>query len=173
MRLLKISAPAFLSALSKMRSKGEVRFSSAESLGSHVVVQGGTFYNDCVLRTLERELGIHVVRPDISGLMGAYGAALYALEHSSGISSTLKQKQLEEFSHESKPVTCGGCENHCHLTVNTFSGGRRYISGNRCERPVTSRKSDDSLNLYAFKRNLLASYLPKPGKEEKSGFPLA
>ncbi len=149
-----------------------IRVSSAESLGSHVVVQGGTFYNDCVLRTLERELGIHVVRPDISGLMGAYGAALYALEHSSGISSTLKQKQLEEFSHESKPVTCGGCENHCHLTVNTFSGGRRYISGNRCERPVTSRKSDDSLNLYAFKRNLLASYLPKPGKRGKIGIPL-
>ena len=102
-------------------------------------MQGGTFYNDCVLRTLERELGEDVVRPDVSGLMGAYGAALYALAHSAGTSATLTKEQLAAFVHESRPVTCGGCENHCHLTINTFSSGRRYVSGNRCERPVTSR----------------------------------
>ncbi len=149
-----------------------IRVGSAESLGRHVVVQGGTFYNDCVLRTLERELGADVVRPDVSGLMGAYGAALYAREHAAGTSSTVTPEQLASFTHESRPVTCGGCENHCHLTVNTFSGGRRYISGNRCERPVTSRQSDDSLNLYARKRELLASYAPCPGKRGKIGIPM-
>lgn len=149
-----------------------IRIGSAESLGRHVVVQGGTFYNDCVLRTLERELGADVVRPDVSGLMGAYGAALYALEHSTGSSSVLTAQQLAAFTHESRPVTCSGCENHCRLTINTFSGGRRYISGNRCERPVTSRKADDSLNLYAFKRAQLASYQLKPGTRGKIGIPM-
>ena len=149
-----------------------IRVSSAESLGKHVVVQGGTFYNDCVLRTLERELGTDVVRPDISGLMGAYGAALYARDHAAEVSSTLGPEQLAAFTHESRPVTCSGCENHCRLTINTFSGGRRYISGNRCERPVTSRKSDDGLNLCAYKRHSLESYAPQPGKRGKVGIPL-
>ncbi len=149
-----------------------IRVGSAESLGRHVVVQGGTFYNDCVLRTLERELDTNVIRPDISGLMGAYGAALYALEHSKGTSTTLTNAQLAVFVHESRPVTCGGCENHCHLTINTFSGGRRYVSGNRCERPVTNRGSDDNLNLYGKKRALLAEYQPKQGVRGKIGIPM-
>ena len=112
------------------------------------------------------------MRPDVSGLMGAYGAALYALAHSAGTSATLTKEQLEAFTHDSRPVTCGGCENHCHLTINTFSGGRRYVSGNRCERPVTSQKSDDSLNLYSRKRALLAAYTPEPGRRGRIGIPM-
>ena len=149
-----------------------IRIGSAENLGRHVVVQGGTFYNDCVLRTLERELGCDVIRPDVAGLMGAYGAALYAREHAGEASGTLTAAQLADFTHEARPVTCNGCENHCHLTVNTFSGGRRYISGNRCERPVTNRKLDSSLNLYACKRALLDELQPKPGTRGRIGIPL-
>ena len=118
-----------------------IRAASADNLGKHIVVQGGTFHNDAVLRAFELELGRDVTRPTIAGIMGAFGAALAArdlhLEHS-GI---LNAKALEKFTHVAKPATCGLCTNHCSLTINTFDGGRRFVSGNRCSRPLGEEPS--------------------------------
>ena len=131
-----------------------IRARNADELGKHIVVQGGTFLNDSVLRSFEKEIGHDVIRPDIAGLMGAYGAAIYA----KGIcpkeqprSSMLGAQQLENFQHESKPVVCQGCTNHCNLTVNIFAGGERYISGNRCEKPLGLGKERQLPDLYRFK----------------------
>ena len=131
-----------------------IRARNADELGEHIVVQGGTFLNDAVLRSFEKEIGHDVIRPDIAGLMGAYGAAIYA----KGIcpkeqtrSSMLGAQQLENFQHESKPVVCQGCSNHCNLTVNIFAGGERYISGNRCEKPLGLGKERQLPDLYRFK----------------------
>ncbi len=149
-----------------------IRPSSAKDLGEHIVVQGGTFYNDAILRAFEQELGIEVVRPDISGLMGAYGAALYALRQGGSKSTLLSQAELAAFSHKVQVVSCGLCSNNCRLTVNQFDGGRKFISGNRCERPVTKKSADDSRNLYAFKLRLLQSYRPVAGPRGKIGIPM-
>ncbi len=119
-----------------------IRAASADDLGKHIVVQGGTFHNDAVLRAFEQELGRDVTRPTIAGIMGAFGAALAARDLGLGQSALLDEKALEEFSHTAKPVTCGLCTNHCSLTVNTFDGGRRFISGNRCSRPLGKEKAE-------------------------------
>lgn len=110
-----------------------IRVSSPRELGKKIVVQGGTFLNDAVLRAFEQEMGVDVIRPDISGLMGAYGAALYAQSMSSDKSQStiLDIDKLKDFKHEIKAVNCGGCSNNCRLTVNTFSDGRKFIAGNR------------------------------------------
>ena len=113
-----------------------IRAASADDLGKHIVVQGGTFLNDAVLRAFEQELGRDVTRPTISGIMGAFGAALAARDLHLEKSSVLTAQALEKFTHTAKPATCGLCTNHCALTVNTFDGGRRFISGNRCSRPL-------------------------------------
>jgi len=113
-----------------------IRAASADDLGAHIVVQGGTFHNDAVLRAFERELGRDVTRPTIAGLMGAFGAALAARDQHLEKTSLLTAQALERFTHTAKPATCGLCTNHCSLTVNTFDGGRRFISGNRCSRPL-------------------------------------
>ncbi len=113
-----------------------IRAASADDLGKHVVVQGGTFHNDAVLRAFERELGREVTRPTIAGIMGAFGAALAARDLHLERSTLLSPKALEHFTHTAKPATCGLCTNHCSLTVNSFDGGRRYLSGNRCSRPL-------------------------------------
>jgi len=113
-----------------------IRASSAEDLGQHIVVQGGTFLNDAVLRAFEQELKRDVVRPTIAGLMGAFGAALAAKALHLEQSSLLDAAALERFTHSARPATCGLCTNHCSLTVNQFDGGRRFISGNRCSRPL-------------------------------------
>ncbi len=118
-----------------------IRAASADDLGKHIVVQGGTFHNDAVLRAFEQELGRDVTRPTIAGIMGAFGAALAARDLGLDQSALLDEKALEEFSHTAKPVTCGLCTNHCSLTVNTFDGGRRFISGNRCSRPLGKEKA--------------------------------
>lgn len=136
-----------------------IRPGSKEAIGKHIVVQGGTFLNDCVLRAFEKEMGLEVVRPNIAGLMGAYGAALYARgrhEQALKTSTLLDAAALAQFKHQVKSVTCGLCSNHCHLTVNTFASGKPFISGNRCERPVTRCAPDNSLNLYRQKLDLLA-----------------
>ena len=119
-----------------------IRAASADDLGKHIVVQGGTFHNDAVLRAFEQELGRDVTRPTIAGIMGAFGAALAARDLGLDQSALLDEKALEEFSHTAKPVTCGLCTNHCSLTVNTFDGGRRFISGNRCSRPLGKEKAE-------------------------------
>ena len=113
-----------------------IRAASADDLGQHIVVQGGTFLNDAVLRSFERELGREVTRPTIAGIMGAFGAALAARDLHLERSALLSSQDLEKFTHTAKPATCGLCTNHCALTVNTFDGGRRFISGNRCSRPL-------------------------------------
>ena len=153
-----------------------IRASSPEELGRKIVVQGGTFYNEAVLRAFEKEMGVEVIRPDIAGLMGAYGAALFGLRRSrkagQSRSSMMDQQELEAFSQKVVSVKCGACGNHCQLTVNTFADGRKYISGNRCDKPVTGKSEDNSLNLYAYKQELLAAYKPVPGKRGSIGIPL-
>ena len=127
-----------------------IRAASADDLGKNIVVQGGTFLNDAVLRAFEQELGRNVTRPTIAGLMGAYGAALSAMDAGLQKSSLLDGQALENFSHTAKPTTCGLCTNHCSLTVNSFDGGRRFISGNRCSRPL-GRERSQLPNLYKYK----------------------
>ncbi len=134
-----------------------IRAASADDLGQNIVVQGGTFYNDAVLRGFEREIGREVTRPAIAGLMGAYGAALSALDayQSNPRPSTLLDRAaLNRFTHTAKPVTCQGCTNRCSMTVNTFDGGRRFISGNRCSKPLGLEKSSEP-NLMKYKYNRL------------------
>ena len=132
-----------------------IRATSPDSLGKNIVVQGGTFHNDAVLRAFELELGTEVVRPSLAGLMGAYGAALHAKEHCKSNSTIIDAKHLASFEHKVKVTTCRLCTNNCRLTINTFSNGKRFISGNRCERPVTNKSVDDSLNIYNWKLDQL------------------
>ena len=127
-----------------------IRAANADDLGQHIVVQGGTFYNDAVLRAFEQELGREVTRPTIAGIMGAFGAALAARNLGLERSTLLGPEALETFSHTAKPVTCNLCTNHCALTVNTFDGGRRFISGNRCSRPLGKEKVELP-DLYRYK----------------------
>ena len=131
-----------------------IRAAGADDLGKHIVVQGGTFLNDAVLRAFEQELGRDVTRPTIAGLMGAFGAALAARDAAPESSTLLKQEELERFTHSARPLTCNGCTNHCSLTVNTFDGGRRFISGNRCSRPLGKEKVQMP-DLMAYKYNRL------------------
>ncbi len=147
-----------------------IRCSGGDALGKNVVVQGGTFQNDAVLRAFEQEIGRNVIRPAIAGLMGAYGAALYAAERCGGdrASSLLGFEALEGFTHEVKAVTCSGCGNRCRLTVNRFSGGTTFIAGNRCSRPLGKAAAGETRNLYAYKNELLARYRENrcdPGKK--------
>ena len=130
-----------------------IRAASADDLGKHIVVQGGTFLNDAVLRAFELELGRNVTRPTIAGLMGAFGAALAARDLHLEKSSLLSEKALQSFTHTAKPVTCNLCTNHCSLTVNSFDGGRKFISGNRCSRPLGKEKvSMPDLMIYKYNK---------------------
>ena len=152
-----------------------IRASSPEELGRNIVVQGGTFYNEAVLRAFEKEMGVNVIRPDIAGLMGAYGAALYGKAHArpGARSTVLTRAELEAFTQKVSTVPCGGCGNHCQLTVNVFADGRRYISGNRCDKPVTGKATNEDLDLYAYKLRLLQSYQPlENGPRGTIGIPL-
>ncbi|MCL2226237.1 MAG: acyl-CoA dehydratase activase-related protein [Oscillospiraceae bacterium] len=145
-----------------------IRAASADDLGRNIVVQGGTFLNDAVLRAFERELGAKVTRPAISELMGAYGAALTAKDRASqgdrvdspsdspappGLSALLSKDALENFKHESKPVTCGACTNNCSMTLNTFDNSRRFLSGNRCSKPLgTGAAAQPNLMKYKYEK---------------------
>ena len=145
-----------------------IRAASADDLGKHIVVQGGTFLNDAVLRSFELEIGREVTRPTISGIMGAYGAALAAKELGLPKSALLSAKDLEEFTHEARPATCKLCTNHCSLTINRFNGGRRFISGNRCSRPLGQEKIDIP-DLMKFKYQYLRSLQGKGGGDGSRG----
>ena len=151
-----------------------IRAASPEALGRNIVVQGGTFYNEAVLRAFEKEMGVDVIRPDIAGLMGAYGAALYGQgKAASGqVSSLLSREALAAFRQETRSEICGKCGNNCQLTINTFADGETFISGNRCDRPVTGEADSGALNLYAYKRNLILSYKPGENRRGKIGLPL-
>ncbi|MFR8125698.1 MAG: acyl-CoA dehydratase activase-related protein, partial [Acutalibacter sp.] len=149
-----------------------IRVVDARSLGDHIVVQGGTFLNDAVLRAFEKEIGKYVIRPSVSGLMGAYGAALYSKEKGRGHSTILGAQELENFTHQVKAITCNGCQNHCRLTVNTFANGARYIAGNRCDKPLKKESPTAQYNLYDYKKELLASYKPCTGPRGTIGIPM-
>lgn len=150
-----------------------IRATNAKTLGKHIVVQGGTFYNEAVLRAFERELDLEVVCPNISGVMGAYGAALYAKSLKLEKSRCLSYQELKDFKHETRNFNCGLCQNHCLLTVNTFGNNNKFISGNKCDRPITQKGTKTNLNLYDIIKEKLVSYEPKPGKRGRIAIPLA
>lgn len=142
-----------------------IRANSADELGKNIVVQGGTFLNDAVLRSFEKEIGRNVIRPAISGLMGAYGAALYSKENSNEKSSIITFDGLRKFTHTVKAINCNGCTNRCNLTVNIFNGNQKFISGNKCEKPVTSSKnSNTEYDLFEYKRKLISDLKDTNGK---------
>ncbi|MGX8680663.1 MAG: acyl-CoA dehydratase activase-related protein, partial [bacterium] len=141
-----------------------IKLRSKEDIGEKVVVQGGTFYNEAVLRAFEKETGILVVRPDIAGLMGAYGMARIAIENDDGEPSTLLSlAELEKLTYTNQMRNCGKCTNNCMLTITSFNDGREYISGNRCERGANLPLKSKSLpNLYDYKYRRVFDYRSLP-----------
>ena len=141
-----------------------IKITSAGDLGKNVVVQGGTFYNDAVLRSFERISGCNAVRPDIAGIMGAFGAALIARErymHRPHETTMLSLDDMINLTYTTTMSRCRGCVNHCVLTINRFEGGRQYISGNRCERGLGVEKAKrDIPNLFTWKYHRLFDYKP-------------
>ena len=149
-----------------------IKVSDASELGKNIVVQGGTFYNDAVLRSFEKIADCQAIRPDIAGIMGAFGAALIARErYEQGYqSSMLTIDQINALKFETSMAKCRGCTNNCRLTINRFSGGRQYISGNRCERGLGKTKNENHVpNLFEYKLKRLFSYEPLPADEAPRG----
>ena len=139
-----------------------IKLTDAKSLGSHIVVQGGTFYNKAVLRALEKILGAEVVCPDISGIMGAFGAALIAKERYSGQkTSMLSLDEMISLTYKSETSHCGKCSNNCMLTVNRFDGERSYVTGNRCERGAGDDSKSSAPNMVSYKIKRIFGY-PNP-----------
>ena len=150
-----------------------IRAASADELGDNIVVQGGTFLNDAVLRSFEKETGKNVIRPGIAGLMGAFGAALYAIENSKGESTTLPENELESFTYISKSANCHGCTSNCNINIISFGDGRRYVSGNKCEKGAGLKPASSELDIYTYKQTrLLESVKGVKGGRGKVGLPL-
>ncbi len=150
-----------------------IRAASADELGDNIVVQGGTFLNDAVLRSFEKETGKQVIRPGIAGLMGAFGAALYAKENLQGASTTLGCDELKDFFYVSKSTNCHGCTSNCNVNIITFADGSRYVSGNKCERGAGLKPAPAELDIYAYKQErLLNSIEGTKGAKGKVGLPL-
>ena len=140
-----------------------IKVSDASELGKRIVVQGGTFYNNAVLRSFEKIAGCEAVRPDIAGIMGAFGAALIARErYKEGKETTmLSIEEIENMTYSTNMMKCRGCTNNCRLTINTFNGGRRFITGNRCERGVGKEKATKTVpNLFEYKSQRYFGYEP-------------
>lgn len=153
-----ISAGIALSVIKNALFK-VMQLKDVSSLGDNIVVQGGTFYNDAVLRSMELLLDRHVIRPDIAGLMGAYGAAILALEAGGEKSSLLPARELEGFAVTTKSFRCRGCGNACLVTVQNFPDGGRYFTGNRCERGAGREKKKARVqNIYQFKYDRLFNH---------------
>ena len=149
-----------------------IKITRPSDLGSHVVVQGGTFYNDAVLRSFEKISGCEAIRPDIAGIMGAFGAALIARERytSQKTSSMLPLDKIMQLKYETSMTRCKGCTNHCVLTVNRFEGGRQFISGNRCERGLGREKSKKEVpNLFDYKFRRVFGYEPLTADQAPRG----
>ncbi len=149
-----------------------IKLSDASELGQNIVVQGGTFYNDAVLRSFEKISGCKVVRPDIAGIMGAFGAALIAKERyeENQTSSMLSIDEINALTFDTELTRCQGCTNHCLLTVNHFSGDRKYITGNRCEKGLGEvKKKEDVPNLFAYKNRRMFAYPPLSKEEAVRG----
>lgn len=149
-----------------------IKLSDAADLGKNVVVQGGTFYNDAVLRSFEKISGCKAVRPDIAGIMGAFGAALIARERyeEGHKTSMLSIEDICNLTFDTKLTRCKGCTNHCLLTINRFSGNRSYITGNRCERGLGKEKNKEQIpNLFEYKFQRLFDYEPLTETEAVRG----
>ena len=149
-----------------------IKLSDASDLGKNVVVQGGTFYNDAVLRSFEKISGCQAVRPDIAGIMGAFGAALIARERyeEGHETSMLSIEEICNLTFDTKLTRCKGCTNHCLLTINRFSGNRSYITGNRCERGLGKEKNKEQIpNLFEYKFQRLFDYEPLSDEEATRG----
>ncbi len=149
-----------------------IKVSDASDLGRHIVVQGGTFYNDAVLRSFEKISGCEAVRPDIAGIMGAFGAALIARErHEEGYESAmLSIDEINALTFDTKLSRCKGCTNSCLLTINRFSGNRQYITGNRCERGLGKEKNKEQIpNLFEYKNTRIFDYEPLRDEEAVRG----
>ena len=147
-----------------------IRITSFEELGENVVVQGGTFLNDAILRAFEKETGLEVVRPSIAGLMGAFGAALSVFDLKE--SQIISQKELSVFEHHSTAAVCNGCTNRCHLTINTFNNNKRFISGNQCQKMTHTGDYEKLPNIFEFKRDLFEDMKPVKGTRGSIGIPL-
>ncbi len=141
-----------------------IKITDPKDLGNNIVVQGGTFYNDAVLRAFERISSCEAIRPDIAGIMGAFGAALIAREHYEGQTSTmLSFENIINLKFDTKLTRCKGCTNHCRLTINRFTGGRNFISGNRCEKGIGKVKNAGGVpNLFEYKNHRTFDYEPLP-----------
>lgn len=152
-----------------------IRLRSLDTIGEKIVVQGGTFYNNSVLRAFELITGKEVVRPDIAGIMGAFGAALIARNKydSTKISKFVKEEDLEKFAFNTTMERCGQCTNNCLLTINKFSDGRYFVSGNRCERGaekyIHTEKKSPLPNLYKYKYKRVFNYKPLSLSEARRG----
>ncbi len=149
-----------------------IKLTDPKDLGEHVVVQGGTFYNDAVLKSFEVISGREAIRPDISGIMGAFGAALIAKsKYKEGYkTSMLSIDEISKLTYETSMTRCKGCTNNCLLTINKFSNGRRFITGNRCEKGVGLKKNADNIpNLFEYKLNRMFDYTPLPPDMAKRG----
>ncbi len=149
-----------------------IKVSDASDLGQNIVVQGGTFYNNAVLRSFEKISGCEAVRPDIAGIMGAFGAALIARErYEKGYETTmLSFDEIINLQFETSMAKCKGCTNSCRLTINKFTGGRQYISGNRCERGIGKAKNANNVpNLFEYKLHRFFDYEPLSSDEAKRG----
>jgi predicted CoA-substrate-specific enzyme activase len=135
-----------------------IKLRDPKEIGTQVIVQGGTFMSDATLRAFEQLTGVHAVRPDIAGCMGAYGAALLARDRAgaNGVSTVLSAPEIAALTVEQKHARCGRCSNNCQLTINDFGGGRRFITGNRCEKGAGHKKQkSEAPNLFAAKNDLL------------------
>ena len=149
-----------------------IKVSDASELGKNIVVQGGTFYNNAVLRSFEKTANCEAIRPDIAGIMGAFGAALISRERfEEGYRTTmLDQKAIEAFTFETSMSKCKGCTNNCRLTINRFPGGRHYISGNRCERGLGKERNKNNIpNLFEYKLNRFFDYEPLSAEKATRG----
>ena len=149
-----------------------IKVSDASSLGKNIVVQGGTFYNDAVLRSFEKIADCQVIRPDIAGIMGAFGAALIARKHyKEGMDTTmLSFEKICNLEFTTTMAKCKGCTNSCRLTINRFSGGRQFVSGNRCERGLGLEKNKDNIpNLFDYKLHRFFGYESLTADKAKRG----
>ena len=148
-----------------------INLTNPEEMGDKIIVQGGTFHNDAILRSFELVSERKPIRPDIAGIMGAFGAALIAKERYKGEkSSLLSSDRLNEFSTNTSQERCSLCPNQCHLTINIFSDNRRFVSGNRCERGAGLETKKDSLpNLFDYKYKRIFSYKALSKKDAKRG----
>ena len=149
-----------------------IKVSDASELGKNIVVQGGTFYNNAVLRSFEKTANCEAIRPDIAGIMGAFGAALISRERfEEGYNTTmLDRKAVEAFTFETSMSKCKGCTNNCRLTINRFPGGRHYISGNRCERGIGKERNKNNIpNLFEYKMNRFFDYEPLSAEKATRG----